>query len=247
MARAKLGRRSWIVSGAAAAAAASFGDATLLSRAFGQDRVPEDASLAGLSEAYRAAQRAGRPLLVLVIPEQNEGRWARGAAPGALLNHGTDDAMAALGLCEIVCAPMTALRQLVPQAPAGEPLMVLVEPHAMPAAVRALDAALPPGAITATPDVDVAANVDRQIELLSRLVTDALAASLRALDASGRARARDRALALYRRHRISGSYWATDGGCGVYVEDVPETGGYDCGMGHVPPRAQRFLYFFVPR
>jgi len=138
-----IGRRSLLArAGGAALAAAAW--PALVSHAFAQSPPPEDASLAGVSAAYRAAQRAGRPLLVLVIPEDNGARWDRGTALGALLNHGSDEAMAALGLCEVICAPMSALRQLVPQAPASEPFMVLVDPRSVPATAQALEATIPP-------------------------------------------------------------------------------------------------------
>ena len=63
----------------------------------------------------------------------------------------------------------------------------------------------------------------------------------RAIVAGARARVQGR--------RIPGSHWAISGGCGVSIEDWS---GDDrvmigCGMGHVPPRSQRFLHFFVPR
>jgi hypothetical protein len=213
--------------------------------AFTQDRPPEDALLAGISDAYRAAQRAQRPLLVLVIPEDNAARWDRGTAFGALLNHGPDDALVALGLVELACAPASALRQLVPQAPAGEPLMVLVDPSRMPATATVLDAPLRamPAAYDA-PDAEIEGAIDARIATLATLLTRGLGPRATSLSPSARAAARQRAIDTHRAHRIRGSYWATDAGCGVYVEEVPETGGYDCGMGHTPPRARRFLHFF---
>ncbi|UJR80265.1 hypothetical protein [Sandaracinus amylolyticus] len=111
-----------------------------MARAFAQS---DDTGLAALSEAYRRAQRAGRPLLVIVIPAQRESRWERAGAFGELLNHGPDQAFVDLALAEVVCATMSTLRTLVPQAPAGEPLMVLVEPEHVPATARAIDGALP--------------------------------------------------------------------------------------------------------
>ncbi|AKF07154.1 hypothetical protein [Sandaracinus amylolyticus] len=111
-----------------------------MARAFAQD---DDGGLAALSEAYRRAQRAGRPLLVIVIPAQREARWERAGAFGELLNHGPDQVFVDLALAEVVCATMSTLRTLVPQAPAGEPLMVLVEPERVPAVARAIDATLP--------------------------------------------------------------------------------------------------------
>jgi hypothetical protein len=104
-----------------------------------------------VSSAYRRAQQAGKPLLAFVVPpledEEREEGWGelidRGRAFGELLNHGGDDALATLALAEVVCAPMTALRALVPSLPGGHPLMVLLETDGVPARARALDAKLP--------------------------------------------------------------------------------------------------------
>ncbi len=216
--------------------------------AFAQDRPPDDALLAGMSEAYRAAQRAHRPLLVLVIPDDNGQRWERGVAFGAWINHGPDEALTALGLVEVTCAPMSAARQLVPQAPTGEPLMLLVDPSRVPATVRTLDAALPALDLMRLQDAEDTSPdrvIDARNVALTALITGALRAELARLTTVERTSARQRAIDTHQTHRIRGSYWASDSGCGVYIEDVPETGGVDCGMGHVPPRARRFLHFFA--
>jgi hypothetical protein len=103
-----------------------------------------------VSASYRRAQQAGKPLLALVIPavDAESGRgfdtlWERGQVFGELLNHGDDDALATLALAEIVCAPMAALRGMVPGLAPGEPLAVLVETDGVPARVRVLDDRLP--------------------------------------------------------------------------------------------------------
>jgi hypothetical protein len=104
-----------------------------------------------VSGGYRRAQQAGKPLLAFVVPAVDEdsgdgfdARWDRGAAFGELLNHGSDDALATLGLAEVVCAPMEVLRVVARGLPArGEPLMVLIETDAVPGRVRVLDGSLP--------------------------------------------------------------------------------------------------------
>ncbi len=247
-------RRGFLLSTSTAVGAAAAWPA-LVSTAFAQDRVPEDGALAGLSEAYRAAQRAHQPLLVLVIPDDNGARWDRGGALGAFLNHGSDDAMTAVGSCEVTCATMAVLRQLVPQAPAGEPLMVLVDPSHVPAVVTAIDPTMPAEIPFPSGDADrwdahyaaMDARVDQQIAAIESAVTLALRTRSGSLSAAQRRAAHARAVDTYRAHRIRGSYWANQGGCGVYVEEVPETGGIGCGMGHTPERARRFLYFFAPQ
>lgn len=254
MSHARVGRRGLLASAGGAAVAAAAWPA-LVSHAFGQSPTPADASLAGVSAAYRAAQRGGRPLLVLVIPEDDGARWDRGTALGALLNHGSDEVMAALGLCEVVCAPMSALRQLVPQAPAGEPFMVLVDPRSVPATAQALEAAIPS---EPTPDWSsedgsrayydaLDARVDTMISRGSTAVLAGLGARVATLTPAARAAAAARAIELYRAHRVPGSHWAVSGGCGVMIEGVEDQAMMACGMGHTPERAQRFLHFFATR
>jgi len=50
-----------------------------------------------------------------------------------------------------------------------------------------------------------------------------------------------------RLHAVPGSNWASSHGCGTTIEGVPddEQRMVACGMGHVPAKATRFLYFFV--
>ncbi|MBN8612859.1 MAG: hypothetical protein J0L92_19850 [Deltaproteobacteria bacterium] len=249
-----MNRRGFLLSTSTAIGAAAAWPA-LVSNAFAQDRVPEDGALAGLSEAYRTAQRSARPLLVLVIPDDNGARWDRGSALGAFLNTGSDAAMVAVGSCEVTCATMTVLRQLVPQAPAGEPLMVLVDPTRVPAVVSAIDPALPaeipfPAGDANQWDAHYAqldARVDQQVAAIEGALLEALRARSSSMSSAQRDAARARAVDTYRAHRIRGSYWANQSGCGVHVEEVPVTGGIGCGMGHTPVRARRFLYFFAPQ
>lgn len=136
--------------------------------------------LIAVSEGYRAAQRAGRPLLVLVIPADKDKRWLPGHAFGELFNHGTPEQLLPFAMVEIVCAKMDALRRLVPTAPPGEPLMVLVDTDRSPATARALDAKLVEDAEFAGEkwdDYQKAEDkmIDARIETLSRLVREAVA------------------------------------------------------------------------
>ena len=48
----------------------------------------------------------------------------------------------------------------------------------------------------------------------------------------------------------TGSHWANASGCGPATvenmkEDSDEIVAYGCGMGHVPAKSSRFLYFFA--
>jgi hypothetical protein len=53
------------------------------------------------------------------------------------------------------------------------------------------------------------------------------------------------AAARLRDQPVPGSRWARSSGCGTVVEGAPELSRMvACGMGHVPAKSQRFLYFF---
>jgi hypothetical protein len=48
------------------------------------------------------------------------------------------------------------------------------------------------------------------------------------------------------RQRVPGSHWASSMGCGTHIEGHPDFGrGIMCGMGHVPEKCSRFLYFYT--
>jgi len=136
-----------------------------------------------VSAAYRRAQAAGKPLLVLVVPHAVDERAIRGVFFGELLNHGGDDAMAALALAEVTTAPMEAVRAFVPSAGPREPLMLLVETDAVPARTQALDTHVPLQTERISRHADNYAEmlaaedrlVDARIALLGKLVRDALA------------------------------------------------------------------------
>lgn len=261
--------------------------------------------LALLSEAYRRAQQAGKPLLALVIPAAREDKWKRGRHFGAWLNYGTVEQRWPLALCEVVCADMDDLRQLVPTVGLGEPLMLLIETDRVPATVHRLDAKLPERSEEPSPVRGLSVRqlreqfeeeaIDTRTALLAKLVSTAVAGSpallekrvaqLRAalppatvpvhadlhaaklsaaqatslapLVAQTAARAQPgERTALYgllagaadtrlREQRIPGSYWARASGCGTEVEGVESSSIIGCGMGHVPQKSRRFLYFFT--
>lgn len=46
--------------------------------------------------------------------------------------------------------------------------------------------------------------------------------------------------------RVAGSHWARGGGCGLEIEGAEVQNMVDCGMGHVPAKAGRMLYFWSP-
>ncbi|MCC6875594.1 MAG: hypothetical protein IT378_14910 [Sandaracinaceae bacterium] len=292
--------------GAAAAGASVVAMPGIIGPAFAQDeqsgqvdRTDLAHDLALLSDAYRAAQRAGRPLLVLVVPDDGGARYERGQQLGELMNYGGEAAMADLALAEVVCTSMATLRQLVPQAGDGEPTMVLVETESVPATARRIEVTLPAlpshwGSNVSFDELERLSDqaIDQRITLLRDAIHGALAsdaamierranharqrlddATARRLDAaiaSGRVSADLAALApallaqaaLQSRHAaalrralagvaeqrlvrspVPGSRWARSGGCGIAIEGVENNVLVGCGMGHVPDRSRRFLYW----
>ncbi|MGE0788223.1 MAG: hypothetical protein AB7S26_21300 [Sandaracinaceae bacterium] len=294
-------KRRTFLSAAAAAAAGSLSLPTWMSRAFAQEDDGRDHAdeLRVLSDAYRTAQRTGRPLLVLVVPADGGRRWERAHAFGEVLNNGSDEVFADLALAEVVCSTMDSLRRLVPQAPEGEPWLIVVEPDEVPARVRAFAPELPswPDHWTEAGAADFEQRteqaVDRRISILTEVIHQGLAeddamlahraeVAQRQLDAGIRdrlqaalrhgsvsaelmraapaavAQAAHRTpgrrsllhdLAMQARERLTqnrvpGSYWASSWGCGIEVEGRDDNAVVGCGMGHVPERSRRFLYWY---
>jgi hypothetical protein len=83
-----------------------------------------------------------------------------------------------------------------------------------------------PGILAVAPLLAAAAAKDRMVE---KRMTQLLA---------------DAARAAYSQQRIPGSKWAVSSGCGTIVEGDETDVAFGCGMGHVPRKSERFLYFF---
>ena len=238
--------------GAAAAGLAASAWPAFIREAFGEgeacdeDGKPRGASaqVAGVAAAFRRAQQARRPLLVFVIPADDGQKYDRGRAFGELLNHGADKDIAPLSDAEVVCATMADLKKVVPAAGEGEPLMVLVQTDRVPAAGQPLHADLPayPGAHSMDWEEQRKAEEKvsaERIAALGALVRKGLGADTRKLAARA-AGVRARVV----KQAPSGAHWANASGCGTRIEGVSDNMVIGCGMGHVPEKAQRFLYFF---
>jgi hypothetical protein len=279
-----------------------------LKHAFGERDLPPDPDprSPGLASAYRRAQSLGKPLLVLIIPQDNADRYHRGRAFGELINHGGDAALATLALCEVVCAPMSEVLSFTTLHGNAEPLMVLLETDEPSPRARMIDAALADRADfagrraqdwEATQRAEETA-IEQRIQTLTQLLHRALlpdsgALERRALQSRNRLEASeiaaveratlegrdlrialvDRAAALValaakqreaahepmyvallaraaaarlRNQPPPGAYWAVASGCGTTVEGREELSRmFACGMGHVPAKSQRFLYFYT--
>ncbi|MCO4744646.1 MAG: hypothetical protein KC912_07655 [Proteobacteria bacterium] len=215
--------------------------AALLLPAFASGFDGDVTRLSNVSAVFQAAVASGRKMLVFVIPEDNGEKYLRGRALGEFLNHGPEATLARLGEAELVAATMSDLRTLVPSAPKGEPLMVLVDPSKVPSRALALQTPL----IQPKYDHDWSrqgpdpeeASIDARIAAIATLIDNALPAASNPLRAG--ARLRDAV-----KESIPGSRWSVQGGCGSYIEGEADRMAMGCGMGHVQARSVRVLYFF---
>lgn len=242
-----MNRRKFLGSAAAAIAVAAWPD--WLRRAFADVAVSpvggDAATAAALAEALRRAREAGRPALVLVIPEDGGDVYERGHLFGEYLNHATDEQLAPLGRAEVLCAKVADLRAAgVRDGVDGEPLMVAVPPQGR---ARSLAANVPSwrGDFRNLPR-DEDAVVRRRIDLIADLVRRGLADG-KSIAAGEVAPLAEEAKRRYRAKPPQGSHWAQGGGCGMTVEDDPSDDEMmvACGMGHVPAKSTRFLYLFA--
>jgi hypothetical protein len=182
--------RRTFFSGAAAAGAAAFTLPAWIERAFAQDRPAAPDPLDVVSAAYRRAQRAGKPLLVLVVPAEGSSAWIRGQHFGELINHAGPEAMADLALVEVVCASLEVLHRLAPLPPSprgrepAQVFMVLVETDAVPARVQLLTPRVAPsvdffrgeeGRSWEQMQIDEDRVIDRRIAVLSGAIHDFVA------------------------------------------------------------------------
>jgi hypothetical protein len=176
-------RRSFLV-GSAAATLTSW--PAWIARAFDPDSTCSDGErIEGLFDSYRQARRAGKPLLVLIIPTDDEKKWERGTWFGQVLNYGTDDTLALLSLVTLSCATSEELGRLVQlDATDAEPTFVTVDTASRPARARPyqldLNALVPERWkwMGTREDFDSAMDraVDAQIVALSVALKDAIAA-----------------------------------------------------------------------
>lgn len=208
-----------------------------------------------LSAAWQRAWRDGRPLLVVIVPDDDH-KWDRGHALGEWFNHGDDRMLALLDGVELVCAPFAAVRNLVPRidgARDGEdPWFVLIARAELGVVGRAIHVQVPPL------DTDLRwqdggveqenASIDRRIAALSAAVVPLLVPLVGdpdQLDVATRIRRVARTRARLAGAPIPGAHWAVAGGCGAVVEDDPNPVMYGCGMGYVPERSRRVVYFWA--
>lgn len=219
-----------------------------------------------LKQAWREAESSGRPMLVLLVPEQSE-RF-RGGVLGAWLNHGDDTLMALLGGFVIVCVTEAELEERFGDSPVQEDtwMVALHKPRAkvefypvnVPLTSSAPDV---PGAPPARArwdsdreddterlrwEQDEQARGEARNALITQRLLDALPSPLRApLSPDDAAKRAQLAIETYRAQAPPGVYWAQATGCGPFIE-VGSSSLYItmmCGMGHVAPWEARYLYW----
>lgn len=207
---------------------------------------PASASALDVAAAFRRAARARRPLLVFVIPANDSEKWDRGHTFGELLNAGSDADIAPLDACDVVCATMEGLREIVPSAGRGEPLMVLVKTTALPAVAEPLDVEMPSYADVMTAYKRAASRPGVAVAVIEQRIS-ALGGLLRRALGSSSLRVKERA-ELVRERLVKkpppGTHWARSEGCGVAVEGVHDRARTGCGMAFIPEKTSRFLYFY---
>lgn len=246
---ARMGRRAligWTAAGLAGAAAPGW-----IAAAFSG---ADSWTLSPLRAALRAARATGKPVLVIVIPEDEADRYQRGAVWGELLNHGSEEGLARLALCEVVCATHAEVRAVkaIADVPSIESFALLIEDlRARP--VRVDVGQLQPAGFTPEEIAKYEALAKARIVRIEAALAAALARNEAALGwpstEAGDRRARIAALAEDARQRLQlapprGTRWASSSGCGLTIEGEDCDARVACGMACVPEISRRFLYFF---
>src|SRR5258708_13475681 len=103
-------RRTFLAASAASAAAVAAGWPRFLRRAFADASVDGARRPGGqLGNGWDRAVRLGKPLLAIVVPEDDGAKWTRGGWFGEYLNHGSDAQMAPPALPAVACPPIKEL------------------------------------------------------------------------------------------------------------------------------------------
>ncbi|MEN0062309.1 MAG: hypothetical protein AAGA48_09160 [Myxococcota bacterium] len=186
-----------------------------------------------LFSTWHNARRMGVPLLAIVTPTDRTA-WERGRVVGAMLAEADDKLMATLQGYAPVCATALDLHLLG----------VVVPPDAWFAVIgtKQVPARTVP---IAGPQVEV--TFEGRVGLATRALRKGLAAFTPLYEEPKRRtvlkRAAHDAREVWLRSRLPGSYWANETGCGLHIEEYEDGVSWACGMGSVPARAARFLYF----
>lgn len=177
-----------------------------------------------LVAAWHAARRAGLPLLVIVVPPQDDG-IDRGWIVGATLNNASDDLKRRLAGYAPACATLADLRLLGAQAP--DDAWFVVVGTGVPADVTAIAGPEKPRSYD-----------EGMFDVVQRILLDHV---------PDRGAGGADPAATWIGARIPGSYWEDAGGCGTTIEEYEgdDNWAIACGMGSVSPRSARFLNFYL--
>lgn len=173
-----------------------------------------------LFAAWHAARRLGAPLLVVLVPPQDQD-YDRGWLVGAAIDGASPKLLERLAGYAPACATHADLALLGVNVPA-DAWFTIVETGAVPAAVVAIGGPELPKEVGGA-----------QIDAMERHLLAVLPV---------RAAVNPEPWAS---ERIPGSHWANATGCGLRLEEADTGMMMGCGMGHVPARGARFLYFFA--
>jgi hypothetical protein len=186
----------------------------------------EKAAPAQVAAARQRAFSRERPLVVIVVPDDEAQRPQRGRVWGAFLNHGKPAELAPLGTGDVICARVKDLA-LPSGGELGEPWLVVLAEGAAP---RASAGKLPGLDSLGVVGRDAGNQLlEQQIAALAKMVKDVLLPA--GAPAPGKA-ALDEALRL-RKEAPPGSRWDQEWDCPP------------CGMAMTPFKSRRFLTFLV--
>ena len=192
---------------------------------------------------------SGRPLLVVLVPQDRREGGRRGRAIGGILNHGGDAVLAALSGVDLVCALPNDIPIEAGEVPMDATWFVLLSHDGGAIRLRSLTLNPPPepkdGWSDDTPweqrDAEARAVVAGLASTLLAFLSPAVTVpgtevSTRAADARKR----------YVEKAPRGALWGNNSGCGTRYEGGPDySANISCGMGMVPEVSQRFLGFYV--
>ena len=197
--------------------------AGLLPGAMARAQVPPELELA---RALARAQELGLPLVVVVVPREDDARQARAERLGDFFLRGPRDALALLGLAELVCATSEEVRSLFPEVSEAEPFIYFLASRAG-AHLQAFDTATPMSELPGLSRHD-------GFEAMANVVRRALAHLGSALlDENAAERAYARFEERYLEQAIPGSRWGEQHWCPP------------CGMGGASHASVRFLDLFA--
>ena len=217
-----------------------------------------------LTEGWRRAATSGRPLLIIVVPQDAMRQQAIGGAWGEVLTAGGDEVIAALVDFELVTATQEEIHTVLPAyqvtPPEEEPLLVRIEAAELPARYEAFytEVFFPgPEDWEAYRQKSWEEEKDLQSAWISKRIAslEALLVSATRVESARRRAITAEQVQARRGAPIPGARWGWNGSCGSpHMEPDPLEGPPPedlaimmvmCGMGFVDQRSARFLDFLT--